>query len=88
MAFAECQQTETKNIHLDRDVHTFVRIVIAQQAVGELSILGVVKKLLNSWDGLGWHHFLDRWHCLNGSTTTVIILNVSFNIENTFNLSS
>ena len=37
---------------------------------------------------LGWHHFLDRWHCLNGSTTTVIILNVSFNIENTFTLCS
>ena len=59
MAFAECQQTKTKNIHLDRDVHTFVRIVLAQQAVGKLSILGVAIKLPNFLDGLGWHHFLD-----------------------------
>ena len=70
------------------DVHTFVGIVLAQQAVCELPILEVAIKLPNSWDGLGWHHFLDRWHCLNGSTTTVIILNVSFNIENTFTLCS
>ena len=70
------------------DVHTFDGIVLAQQAVCELPILEVAIKLPNSWDGLGWHHFLDRWHCLNGSTTTVIILNVSFNIENTFTLCS